>query len=242
MTYIYSQEVKPKSKTAIIMCTYLRYKNLPKTYNSLNNQTNLDFDFYISDNSDNDPHILNTTKKLAGEAKYNVFIKQDKNKYSIFSRFMLAKDLAEEEYTKIIFVDDDQRIPTEFVQDCYDQYEDKVIKSFYAHDIIDNYWSKQPLKLGASGNYAGGGGLMCNADLFLHKDFFTCPEEYYILDDLWISYFGKRIAGYDIKLLKTDLRFIHDDYATAKNLVNEKQKFTDEYILGEGRLGQTYND
>ena len=231
MTYIYSQEVKQKSKTAIIMCTYLRYKNLPKTYNSLNSQTNLDFDFYISDNSDNDPHILNTTNKLSEHMNYNIFIKQYKNKYSIFSRFMLAKDLAEEGYEKIIFIDDDQKIPFTFVQDCYDQYEDKVIKSFYAHDIIDDYWKKKPLKVDDSGNYAGGGGLMCNSELFLHKDFFTCPKEYYVLDDLWISYFAKQIAGYDIKLLDTDIRFIHDDYATAKTLFEEKQKFTDKYIL-----------
>ena len=231
MTYTYSKEVKPKSKTAVIMCTYLRYKNLPKTYNSLNEQTNFDFDFYISDNSNDDPHILNTTNKFAQYINYNIFIKQYKNKYSIFSRFMLAKDLAQEGYKKIIFIDDDQKIPLTFIQDCYDQYEDRVIKSFYAHDIIDDYWKKQPLKGSASGNYAGGGGLMCNSELFLHKDFFTCPEEYYILDDLWISYFGKQVAGYDIKLLKTDIRFIHDDYATAKNLVEEKQRFTDKYIL-----------
>ena len=231
MTYIYKSQTKPNSKTALIMCTYLRYKNLPKTYNDLNNQTNLDFDFYISDNSNNDPHILNTTNKLSEHIKYNVFIKQYKNKYSIFSRFMLAKDLAKEGYQKIIFIDDDQRIPSTFVQDCYDQYEDNVIKSFYAHDIIDDYWAKKPLKKDISGNYAGGGGLICNASLFLHKDFFSCPKKYYILDDLWISYFGKQIAGYDIKLLETGIRFIHDDYATAKNLIEEKQKFTDKYIL-----------
>lgn len=233
MKYTYTSQVKPKSKTAVIMCTYLRYKNLPKTYNDLNNQTNLDFDFYISDNSNNDPHILNTTRKLAEHIKYNVFIKEYKNKYSIFSRFMLAKHLAEEGYEKIIFIDDDQRIPATFIQDCYDQYEDKVIKSFYAHDIVDDYWNKKPLKKGTSGNYAGGGGLICSSDLFLHKDFFTCPKKYYILDDLWISYFGKQIAGYDIKLLETDIRFIHDDYATAKGLIQEKQKFTDKYIRNE---------
>lgn len=231
MTYIYRQEVKPKSKTAVIMCTYLRYKNLPKTYNDLNNQTNLDFDFYISDNSNHDPHILNTTNKISEYMNYNIFIKEYNNKYSIFSRFMLAKDLAKEGYTTIIFIDDDQKIPQTFIQDCYDQYEDKVVKSFYAHDIIDDYWKKQPLKKDVSGNYAGGGGLMCNAELFLHKDFFTCPKKYYILDDLWISYFAKQVAGYDIKLLETDIRFIHDDYATAKGLVEEKQKFTDKYIL-----------
>lgn len=231
MKYTYKNQVKTLSKTAVIMCTYLRYKNLLKTYNNLNEQTNLDFDFYICDNSNKDPHILNTTNKFSQHVKYNVFIKEYNNKYSIFARFMLAKDLAKAGYEKIIFIDDDQRIPKTFIQDCYDQYEDNVIKSFYAHDIIDDYWNKKPLKKDISGNYAGGGGLICNSKLFLHKDFFTCPKKYYILDDLWISYFGKQIAGYDIKLLETDIRFIHDDYATAKKLIEEKQKFTDKYII-----------
>ena len=234
MKYIYKNKVKPVSKTAVIMCTYLRYKNLPKTYNDLNNQTNLDFDFYISDNSNKDPHIINTTKKLSEHFKYNVCIKEDYNKHSIFSRFILAKHLAKNGYDKIIFIDDDERLPNTFIQDCYDQYEDKVVKSFYAHEIIDDYWNKHKLKPDQSGNYAGGGGLICNSELFLHKDFFKCPKEYYILDDLWISYFAKHIAGYDIKLLETDIKFIHDDYATAKNLKTEKQKFTDKYILGIG--------
>lgn len=229
--YLYVNQIKEKSKTAVIMCTYLRYKNLHRTYDDLNKQTNLDFDFYISDNSNKNPHILNTTRKKLNNIKYNVFIKGDYNKYSIFSRFILAKELAEEGYLKVIFIDDDQRIPETFINDCNDQYQDNVIKSFYAHNIVDDYWKKTRLKVDESGNYAGGGGLMCNAELFLHKDFFTCPEEYYILDDLWISYFAKQVVGYDIKLLDTDIRFIHDDYATAKNLVEEKQRFADKYIL-----------
>jgi len=233
--YMFKNIIKPKSKTALIMCTYLRYKNLPKTYQDLNMQTNLDFDFYISDNSNGDPHILNTTKKFLQSFKYNIFIQEDYNKNSIFSRFILAKNLAEQGYKKIIFIDDDQRIPQSFIQDCYDQYEDKVVKSFYAHDIINDYWKKIRLKPGQYGNYAGGGGLMCNAELFLHDAFFSCPKEYYILDDLWISYFAKEIAGYQIKLLDTDIRFIHDHHATAKALTKEKQIFTDKYIL-KGKL------
>lgn len=231
MKYLYENKIKDKSKTAVIMCTYLRHKNLPKTYNDLNIQTNLDFDFYICNNSDKISHILNTTRKNLEAAKYNIFIKDYKNKQSIFGRFFLAKELAKNGYTKIIIIDDDQRIPETFIQDCYDQYEEGILKSFYAHNIIDNYWDKLPLGADESGNYAGGGGLLCDASLFLHEDFFKCPKKYYILDDLWISYFAKDIAGYDIKSLNTNIRFMYDDYSTAKNLVEEKQKFADKYIL-----------
>lgn len=236
MQYSYKNQIKNKSKTAVIMCVYLRYKNLPKTYDDLNMQTNLDFDFYICDNSDNDPHIINTSNKKSKQFRYNVFVKKYKNKYSVFGRFILAKELAKEGYEKIIIIDDDQRIPSNFIQDCYNQYEDNVIKSFYAHNIVNDYWEKTRLAPGELGNYAGGGGLLCSSKFFLDEKFFNCPEEYYILDDLWISYYAKNVAGYKIKLLDTQIKFIHDEYATAKNLIKEKQIFTEKYILKGGQI------
>ena len=238
MNYLYANHIKDKSKTAVIMCTYLRFKNLPKTYDDLIKQTNLDFDFYICDNSNKDPHILNTTKKSSDRLNFNLFIKEYYNEYSIFGRFFLAKELAEQGYEKIIFVDDDQRIPETFIQDCYDQYESNSIKSFYAHKITNDYWGKIRLKPDEIGNYAGGGGLMCDSKLFLYEDFFKCPKKYYVLDDLWLSYFINKFTTYEIKLLDTDIRFIHDDYATAKNLQEEKKEFSDRYIVGKELINE----
>jgi hypothetical protein len=236
MNYLYNYYVKDKSQLAVILTTYKRLENLPGTYKSLSNQTNIDFDLYICDNSDNDPHLLNTTKKNVNNFKYNVFIKEYNNKYSIFSRFFLAKDLAEKGYTKIVFIDDDQIIPESFVQDCYDQYEENTVKSFYAHFIEGDYWKKYEVNYYEDANYAGGGGLLCNAKLFLEEDFLKCPEEYYILDDLWLSYYVLKHTDYKIKKLNTHIKFIVDNKATAKGLKSAKREFSDKYILGNGRI------
>jgi glycosyltransferase involved in cell wall biosynthesis len=236
MNYLYAYYVKDKSQLAVILTTYKRLENLPGTYKSLAKQTNTDFDLYICDNSGNDPHLLNTTKKNVKNFTHNVFIKEYNNEYSIFGRFFLAKDLAEKGYTKVVFIDDDQVIPESFVQDCYDQYDEKAIKSFYAHFIEGDYWSKQEINHYEEGNYAGGGGLLCNAKLFLDENFFKCPEEYYILDDLWLSYYIIKCTDYKIKKLRTPIKFIVDQKATARGLKAEKRQFSRKYITGDGKI------
>lgn len=234
LDYLYTYFVKDKSEMAVIMCTYVRLENLAKTYKALENQTNNDFDFYICDNSNNDPHLLNTTRKRSTYFNHNVFIKEYNNKYSIFSRFYLAKELAEQGYKVIVFIDDDQIIPPSFIQDCYDQYDPRIVKSFYAHYIEGDYWRKQEIAVGEDTNYVGGGGLMCNASIFLDEELFSCPPKYWILDDLWISYYLANFTDYKMQKLKTEITFIVDEKATAKTLKAMKREFSDAYIMGKG--------
>jgi hypothetical protein len=232
MTYIYEDQVKPKSKTALILCTYIRLTNMPKLLQKLHVQTNKTFDLYISNNSqNNDNKLIGYFKKYGVDLNINVFIKNYENKYKQFSRFYMARDLAKEGYEKIIFIDDDEVLPSSFIQDCYDQYNENEIKSFYAHSFKEDYWAKVRLKPGEFGNYAGTGGLMCSAKIFLDERIFECPEEYHIIDDLWFSYFILKFTNYKITLLDTDIQFIKDDKATFVNLIDIKRKFSTAYII-----------
>ena len=223
--------IKEKSKTALILCIYRRLENLSSTFIQINNQTNKDFDFYISNNTDG-----KKDKKIFSIAEnnllYNNFkIYNHRNEYKPFSRFFIARDLAKEGYEKVIFIDDDEIIPKTFIQECLDQYEDKTLKSFYAHKIDKNYWRKEKLLPGEIGQYAGTGGLVCSTEIFLDDEFFECPKEYYIIDDLWLSYYAVKKIGYTIKLLETSIEFIRDTKATAMFLRKEKQDFTEKYLL-----------
>ena len=232
MTYLYENQIKPKSKTALIMCTYIRLNNMPKIIQRLQNQTNKQFDFYISNNCENkDNKLIGYFNKYGEDFGTNIFIKNYENKYKQFSRFYLARDLALEGYEKIIFVDDDEALPSTFIQDCYDQYDEKYIKSFYAHKIEDDYWKKIRLTRGEIGNYAGTGGLICSAEVFLDDKLFECPEEYHIIDDLWFSHYILKYTDYKITLLDTNIQFIRDDKGTFVNLKDLKRVFSTNYIL-----------
>jgi glycosyltransferase involved in cell wall biosynthesis len=219
------------SKTALIMCTYIRFENLNTTLACINNQTDKDFDFYIIDNSGQNEKLLKYLDKFKGSL--NISVHNYANEFKQFARFLLAKDLAEDGYEKIIFIDDDEIIPNTFIEECHSQYDESCVKSFWAHRVNSRYKRKIKVEKEELGNYAGTGGLICSAKLFLNEDFFDCPEEYWIIDDLWLSYYVLKFTDYKIKELKTDIKFIKDRKATFLTLGDLKQKFSEEFILPE---------
>lgn len=225
-----SKEIKDKSKTAVILCLFVRLNNLSVTIRCLEKQTNKDFDLYISNNSNRSLENIHRFFEK-NDTSFNVFIRDYKNAYKQFSRFLIARDLAKEGYEKVIFIDDDEVIPSTFIQDCYDQYDKNILKSFYSHKIEQNYWRKRKLLPGEFGNYAGTGGLVCDIKIFLDDRFFNCPEEFYIIDDLWLSHYILKYTEYKIGLLSTGIEFIYDSKATSTKLKQQKQDFADRYII-----------
>lgn len=232
---LYCQESLPKSKTSVIFLTYRRLEYFVKTAECLISQTNKDFDLYISNNSDQSEKLVGLTKKFLGKQAMNIYIKNYHNEFKPFSRFIMAQDLALEGYEKIIFIDDDEIFSHRFIQDCYDQYEEDAVKTFWAHKIEKVYKRKIKLEGDELGNYAGPGGLVCSSKVFLGEELFQCPEDYWIIDDLWLSYYLIKFTDYKIKTLKTNINFIKDTKATFLTLGNLKQEFSDEFILPESK-------
>jgi hypothetical protein len=232
---LYSKEIREKSKTAVIFLTYRRLEYFSKTAQCLNNQTNKDFDFYISNNSDKEDKLVGLVKKYLNSIDVNVYIKSYSNEFKPFSRFIMAQDLALEGYEKIIFLDDDEIFSPIFIQDCYDQYEEDAVKTFWGHKIEKIYKRKIKLEGNELGNYAGPGGLVCSSKVFLGEELFQCPEQYWIVDDLWLSYYLIKFTDYKIKTLKTKIDFIKDQKATFLTLGNLKQEFSDKFILPESK-------
>ena len=231
--FSYAKEVKERSKVAVILCVFVRLENLEMTLNKIKDQTNKDFDFYICDNSNKEQKVIGLIKKHTPNLGVNLSIKSYKNEFKQFSRFLLARDLAEDGYEKIIFFDDDEILPLTFIDECLTQYEPGTVKTFWAHKINKIYKKKIKLKNDEIGNYAGTGGLICDASIFLNEDFFDCPEEYWIVDDLWLSFYLLKYTDYKIKALKTDIKFINDAKATFLKLKQLKQEFSEEFIIPE---------
>jgi hypothetical protein len=227
----YELTIKDKSKTAVIFLTYVRLEYIPQTAECFKNQTNKDFDLYISNNSPMQDKCVEKIKKYLSDIGTNVYVRNDNNEYKIFSRFYMAKELEAEGYEKIIFLDDDEIFPDTFIQECYDQYEEDVVKTFWAHRIESIYKRKVKLEGNELGNYAGGGGLVCSSKVFTNEELFNCPEKYMIVDDLWLSYCLLKFTDYKIKTLKTDIQFLKDKKATFLTLGNLKQEFSNKFII-----------
>jgi len=166
--FSYAKEVKERSKVAVILCVFVRLENLEMTLNKIKDQTNKDFDFYICDNSNKEQKVIGLIKKHTPNLGVNLSIKSYKNEFKQFSRFLLARDLAEDGYEKIIFFDDDEILPLTFIDECLTQYEPGTVKTFWAHKINKIYKKKIKLKNDEIGNYAGTGGLICDSSIFLN--------------------------------------------------------------------------
>lgn len=211
------------------MCTYIRFENLKTTLGCIERQTNKDFDFYIIDNSNKHEKLLGYLRKFANGM--DITVHNYHNEFKQFARFILARDLAEAGYEKIIFIDDDEIIPDTFIQECHDQYDPGSVKTFWGHMVQGTYKKKIKLEKNEQGNYAGTGGLICHSSLFLNDDFFDCPEEYWIIDDLWLSFYILNFTELKIQELKTNITFIKDNKATFMTLGNLKQEFADKFII-----------
>lgn len=227
----YERTAKEKSKTALIFSTFVRLSYFKHTAKCLLEQTNNNFDFYISNNCSNEEQLVNLINKYLLESDMNIYVKNYYNEFQPFSRFIMAQDLANEGYEKIIFIDDDEIFYPNFIQDCYDQFEEDAVKTFWAHKIEDIYRRKIKLEGDEVGNYAGPGGLVCSSKVFLGQELFDCPEQYWIVDDLWLSFYLLKFTDYKIKTLKTQIDFIKDRKATFLKLGNLKQEFSDEFII-----------
>ena len=114
-------------------------------------------------------------------------------------------------------------------------YEVKGNKTFFLIEFQQPSPNKIKLEKNECGNYAGTGGLICHSSLFLNDDFFDCPEEYWIIDDLWLSFYILTFTDLKIQDLKTDIKFILDRKATFMTIGNLKQEFSDKFIIPVSR-------
>jgi len=234
---MYEKIVGERHKTALILTTYMRLEYLGKSLNTIDNQTDKAFDFFICNNSLFPDTVIGYLNKYWISGDTNVEVTNWHNRYKMFARFFLARDLANRGYDKIIFIDDDEIIPLNFIEQCHKQYDPETVKSFYAHAIDKDYWKKVWLEGDEEGNYAGTGGLIAPAWIFLENELLDCPEEYWIIDDLWLSHYIMKYTDLKIKLLKVAISFIPDTRGTFHGLKAIKQEFTEKFIVG-----QTYSN
>lgn len=197
------------SKNAIVLLTWQRLGSLKHTLQSLATQTSQDFDLYISNG--NIPNL----KKVEADAKYfdgllDIWVRHDGNEKYAFRRLLVGKDLAEQGYQKILFIDDDIRFTDNYVKNVLSQWEPKTYKSGYAwtlngSDYYRNrkrvYSNKESIK------YCGTGISMVDAKLFLEKDLIdNCPPGALKIEDLWMSYYVDHVLKrkkWKLKYMKT---------------------------------------
>jgi len=204
---------------AVFLTVYNRLEYLDDQLEQLKNQNNKNFNLYIVNNSDTDLDVPQA------EHVFNM-----RNEKSIYGRFFAIQEV-HKNHEIILNVDDDEIFPQVLTEYAYRQYSTEAIKSFWAFRISGDYWTRRKLSGSELGHYAGAGGLLAPSEFFTVPELYQAPEEYWIIDDLWMSHCVHAYTDYVIKPFNVPVKFIEDKKATYRSIKQLKSDFTREYIL-----------
>jgi glycosyltransferase involved in cell wall biosynthesis len=198
-----------EEKVAVVLLTWKRITNLRGTLNKLNLQTYKNFDVYIS-NGNNDPNKIAIINKIVSYfSNLRITLSNDGNDLYSFRRITVAKSLAEQGYTVILYIDDDVSISHRYIETCMNQYEPKTYKSGYTWVLYNKgqsyYRNRQKRKdNNKTINYCGTGASMIDASVFLEDGLLKYPDGALKIEDLWLSFYCQHVMGWQLKYMDTD--------------------------------------
>lgn len=148
------------------------------------------------------------------------------------ARFYWARKIARAQpHAPVIVIDDDQDFGPAFVSTSIGAYRAGAISAWWAWSVGNAYWDRHPAAEGETVDHIGPGGSVMNSDLFLDKSFFTdIPDQFRLLDDVWLSYFAKR-AGYVLRKLPVEIDFVMEETNQHHGQTDLKAQFFD-YLYG----------
>jgi glycosyltransferase involved in cell wall biosynthesis len=217
-------------KVAVVLLTWKRLSLLQATLNSFARQTNKEFTLVIS-NANLTKQAIAIIEKYAKIYKHKglrVIVRHDGNKKYAFRRFDVGKDLYEDGYEVVLFVDDDVMIPKNYVEQCLSYYEPKTYQSGFTWIFYNrgrNYYKfrKRVFTNDVDIHYAGTGFSMIDSSIFKDKELITkAPEGSEKIEDVWLSYYVYHKKGWRIKYM--DLSNVSLGGADSVALFRDVQK------------------
>lgn len=196
----------------IAMCLYNRPDRLATMLRLIAAQQNTPgVDVYLWNNNRRDhAHYESIVRGagLGGSLRSVSLVKSPFNLGAI-ARFYWVRKLAAAGYRgPAIIVDDDEDIDDGFVAACLSAYRPDTLAAWWAFQNFGSYWDRRPAEPGERVDHIGPGGMVCSAEIFLDDEFFTAlPERFWLLDDLWLTYFA-RTRGLTLAKLDVQIGFV----------------------------------
>jgi glycosyltransferase involved in cell wall biosynthesis len=217
-----------KSNHAIIVCLWKRFDRIDKLISQLDNQKNGEskIDIYVWNNN------FGARRRFEREiAKYkpsrninSIQIYHSKVNVGGFGRFYTARKLMPTQ-DFVTFLDDDQNVSQDFINDTVSILKRKQLASYWAFAIkSDYYWDRRRIHYGERGDYCGTGGMVVDASIFSNDKLFDCPEKYWFIEDLWLSYYAKKL-GWKLTGLDTDIDFVMAEQDQGRGIFDLKAEF-----------------
>lgn len=186
-------------KLPIIMCTWMRPDGFARVIQQLNEQTFKEFHLYVWNNNFGRSKEFET---IAKAAEFGVTFYHSESNIGGFGRFYSAKSLYEKDKTAnacCVFLDDDNVFDKDAIATLWSERAPNTIVSHYGWRFKSaHYYDRYQPEPGESVDYAGTGGMIADASIFCKNGLYSCPEQYWAVEDLWLSYCAKTHYGYSL--------------------------------------------
>jgi len=155
-------------------------------------------------------------------------LSNDGNDLYTFRRVTLARDLAQQGYEVVIYIDDDVAITKNHINVCLSQYEPKTYKSAYAWSFYNSgqsYYKGRRKRKDNNEiiNYCGSGAAIIDASIFLEDGLFDYPEGTLKIEDLWLSFYAQHVMEWKLMYLNIDVNVAgRDEVALFRQVQKEK--------------------
>jgi len=180
----------------------------------------VDIDLYLWNNNrgDHQFYVSECTRIMAeasisGSIRSIVLARSPINVGSI-GRFYWARHLpsVSEPDDIVVVIDDDEDLERDFVSTALAHARPDRISAWWSWTVPgDDYWHRTPARLGDQVDHIGPGGAVVPRPLVAHRRFFTrLPDEYRMLDDLWLSAWA-RAHGVELAHLPVEISFVLDE-------------------------------
>lgn len=184
----------------VMMSVWQRIHLLERTLRQLENQRDVTVHFYLLNNN----HLL--------KREIEFVVCHADNQYSCFSRFVWMSELCHL-YPFFVVIDDDQAFGLDLLRTLWKEkiWGDAVGSHARSFTPGKSYWHKRPSPLGQLATYCGPGGMIIDSRLLGARRLLECPEEYMMMDDIWLSYVLDHHLG--APMLRSSVEIATTDHA-----------------------------
>jgi hypothetical protein len=209
-------------KIHLIMCCYKRHHHLKDIIKAVDNQTVASQIVF---------HIINTNPEKWDETieiknttpVKNITIRLCNSGVNLYgyAQFLYTKHLLKTETIPyVIFFDDDQLLPQDWIKKIYAMRQPFIYMCQYGtifrrYDTVSEYSYFDRTFSNSVGNiklnlpniidYGGTGGCIVDTHVFLSNILFRCPKQYRNIEDLWLSYIVNVILCKPVQLFSISL-------------------------------------
>jgi len=217
----------------VVMCTWRRPEYFSQTLRLLEKQHDVRIELHVWNNN---PAIRDALEADARQSSVAVTFRHSDQNIGGYGRFFLARELAAR-HPYVVFIDDDQLFGPSTIATLVSEARPRSASGWWAYrfPLPPSYWLRVPARRGRRAQYLGTCGMIIDTSIFEDPRVFECPERFWFVEDLWLSYVADHLHRWRLTRSRARFWFIPDTKNQFAGLVSDKGEFL-RYLTEQGWL------